>query len=287
MSNNDYLMHYGVKGQKWGIRRYQDVEGGLTAEGKRRLEQSRPKNTAALLSSKISTATKKVAISVKKGISNKVSDIARKHKPVSLMDNKELEDRLNRLKKEREYKQTLDDVTGRGERRKRKQARHDRFVNDMEKIFVNTAVDALKKQVQKQYNISLDKTISKAKQRSAEAEERRKKAQAEAIKKEEWDTYFSTLTKTRSSTAKRTAKYSPAKLDRSDIERNSNRIRPKPAFRERARLSFPLPKEAWDKPYGTLFKTRSSSSSKYSPARLNKNDIERHSVRIRKYPILR
>ncbi len=31
---SDYLMHYGVKGMKWGIRRYQDASGRLTAEGK-------------------------------------------------------------------------------------------------------------------------------------------------------------------------------------------------------------------------------------------------------------
>ncbi len=31
---SDYLMHYGVKGMKWGVRRYQDASGRLTAEGK-------------------------------------------------------------------------------------------------------------------------------------------------------------------------------------------------------------------------------------------------------------
>lgn len=31
---SDYLMHYGVKGMKWGVRRYQDASGRLTAAGK-------------------------------------------------------------------------------------------------------------------------------------------------------------------------------------------------------------------------------------------------------------
>ena len=31
-----YLSHHGVKGQKWGIRRYQNANGTLTSEGKRR-----------------------------------------------------------------------------------------------------------------------------------------------------------------------------------------------------------------------------------------------------------
>lgn len=35
MENND-LYHYGVKGQKWGVRRYQNKDGTLTADGKAR-----------------------------------------------------------------------------------------------------------------------------------------------------------------------------------------------------------------------------------------------------------
>ena len=33
---NDYLAHYGVKGQKWGVRRYVNPDGTLTEEGKRK-----------------------------------------------------------------------------------------------------------------------------------------------------------------------------------------------------------------------------------------------------------
>ena len=31
-----YLVHYGIKGQKWGIRRFENSDGTLTAEGKKR-----------------------------------------------------------------------------------------------------------------------------------------------------------------------------------------------------------------------------------------------------------
>ena len=34
--SSDYLMHFGIKGQKWGIRRYQNEDGTLTAEGRQR-----------------------------------------------------------------------------------------------------------------------------------------------------------------------------------------------------------------------------------------------------------
>jgi hypothetical protein len=36
MSNATYLAHHGIKGQKWGIRRYQNPDGSLTDEGRRR-----------------------------------------------------------------------------------------------------------------------------------------------------------------------------------------------------------------------------------------------------------
>jgi len=33
MNNEDYLAHHGIKGMKWGVRRYQNIDGSLTAEG--------------------------------------------------------------------------------------------------------------------------------------------------------------------------------------------------------------------------------------------------------------
>ena len=33
---NDYLCHHGTKGMKWGVRRYQNSDGSLTAAGKKR-----------------------------------------------------------------------------------------------------------------------------------------------------------------------------------------------------------------------------------------------------------
>lgn len=36
MERYEYLAHHGVKGQKWGVRRYQNADGTLTDEGRRR-----------------------------------------------------------------------------------------------------------------------------------------------------------------------------------------------------------------------------------------------------------
>ena len=43
-SYSDILIHHGIKGQKWGIRRYQNADGSLTAAGKKRAYKAYVKN---------------------------------------------------------------------------------------------------------------------------------------------------------------------------------------------------------------------------------------------------
>ena len=41
-TDNDFrLYHHGIKGQKWGVRRYQNPDGSLTDEGRKRYGSGR------------------------------------------------------------------------------------------------------------------------------------------------------------------------------------------------------------------------------------------------------
>lgn len=75
---NNELYHWGIKGQKWGNRRYQNEDGTYTEEGKIR----RRKGSEDYL---------------------KVKEI--KKKSIKSMSNKELQDANNRMNLERTYKQ--------------------------------------------------------------------------------------------------------------------------------------------------------------------------------------
>ena len=45
MANNNVLEHHGILGMKWGVRRYQNKDGSLTARGKARARQSDDEDT--------------------------------------------------------------------------------------------------------------------------------------------------------------------------------------------------------------------------------------------------
>ena len=43
LASDIYLAHYGVKGQKWGVRRFQNRNGTLTAAGKKQIQAEKVK----------------------------------------------------------------------------------------------------------------------------------------------------------------------------------------------------------------------------------------------------
>ena len=46
--NDNYLIHHGIKGQKWGVRRYQNPDGTLTDAGRKRITRKEKKQVDKL-----------------------------------------------------------------------------------------------------------------------------------------------------------------------------------------------------------------------------------------------
>ena len=59
MMETNYLIHHGVKGMKWGVRRYQNPDGSLTAAGRRRLKKTR-KESGGVNSERLLAVKKKL-----------------------------------------------------------------------------------------------------------------------------------------------------------------------------------------------------------------------------------
>lgn len=95
-TNYDVLIHYGIKGQKWGIRRYQNEDGTLTSAGKKR---------AARQEMKAARKEEKAAIKAEK------KDREQAAKNRRSLSNDELASRVKRLEQEKKLKQlTAEDV---------------------------------------------------------------------------------------------------------------------------------------------------------------------------------
>lgn len=112
--NNDTsaieLYHYGIKGQKWGIRRFQDASGRLTDEGKRRYGSKPTKyGKMAYKNAQKAASVKKMFTKLKKNSDKRVERFTRKGKTDKLKEEKEMNKRITNVidALSEEYKENL------------------------------------------------------------------------------------------------------------------------------------------------------------------------------------
>ena len=97
------LRHHGIKGQKWGVRRFQNKDGSLTPNGKKRYGADDYKNTLDKVNSagKIVDEVRKYNNSAQKSSD---PDMERRiRKSINNMSDKELQQRVKRLNIEDNY----------------------------------------------------------------------------------------------------------------------------------------------------------------------------------------
>lgn len=106
------LTHNGIKGQRWGVRRFQNEDGSLTQAGKDRYKKI---NSTLGGAKKITDASSKLTDSAK-NLSDSIGkmSIHSKTKDLSKMSDKDLQDTVRRMNLERQYADLTSNQISRG-----------------------------------------------------------------------------------------------------------------------------------------------------------------------------
>lgn len=118
--NENALQHWGIKGMKWGVRRYQNKDGTLTNAGQKRYDRDirertdrNDKNTNydanrwvredINRSKTLANETKNLTSNTKKLIDDSIKNTPKTKMDLSSMSDKEMRDAINRALLEKQY----------------------------------------------------------------------------------------------------------------------------------------------------------------------------------------
>lgn len=137
---NSVLQHYGIRGMKWGVRRYQNKDGSLTPDGRKRYTDDE-------LYKKGNNRDKKVI---------EKTPTSSKKKNVSEMSDDELNSAIRRLQLEKQYKDLSPKTVSLGEK----------FTKTVMNQIVAPAATEAGKQVLKDYLIKNSQKLLNNKEKS-------------------------------------------------------------------------------------------------------------------------
>ena len=140
---NSELKHWGIKGMKWGIRRYQNKDGSLTRAGKKRQADNLEKARQAKKAKQDEIREREE----KRSKLLKSTDASELYKNRDLLSTEEINERLNRLNAEQRLSQLSNQTKSTGMDKVNKALAVGRKINEVYE-FTNTPVmKALKKQL--------------------------------------------------------------------------------------------------------------------------------------------
>lgn len=151
-------MHHGIKGQKWGVRRFQNEDGTLTAEGKARYSDGdgRVRGVLKGAAHKTGEVAGKLFNKAKESLKNKVDEKLDERNP-SRMSDQELREKLNRLNMEKQYKQIVREL----DQKPKKEHKIGKFVGQtLSTVLVATATTTLASIVKRNMEIKSDEILA-------------------------------------------------------------------------------------------------------------------------------